>query len=38
MELLLSKDKEEDFDIDRLIKEYIFQNLDEIENIKKIYI
>jgi hypothetical protein len=35
MELLLSKDKEEDFDIDRLIKEYILQNLDEIENIKK---
>ena len=39
MELLLSQDKPEDFDINRVIKEFAFQNLDEVEqNEKKDYI
>ncbi|PLY08845.1 MAG: DUF2018 domain-containing protein [Arcobacter sp.] len=35
MELLLSKDKDEDFDINRVIKQYVFENLDEVEEMKK---
>lgn len=35
MELLLSKDKGEDFDINVFIKQYLLQNLDEVEHIKK---
>lgn len=35
MELLLSKDKGDDFDVNDLVKQYVFQNLDEIEEMKK---
>ncbi len=35
MELLLSKDKDEDFDINNVIKQYVFENIDEVEQMKK---
>jgi len=35
MQVLLSKNKSEDFDIDDIVKQYTFENLDEIKNIKK---
>ena len=35
MELLLSKDKDEKFDINRVIKQYAFENSDEVEKMKK---
>lgn len=35
MELLLSKDKGHDFDVNDLIKQYVLQNLDEVEQMKK---
>lgn len=35
MELLLSKDKDEDFDVNLLIKQYVIKNLDEVEMMKK---
>ncbi len=35
MELLLSKDKDLDFDINDVIKQYVIQNLDEVEQMKK---
>lgn len=35
MEILLSKDKDEDFDINKVIKQYVFENADEILEMKK---
>ena len=35
MEILLSKDKDEDFDINKMIKQYAFENADEIMEMKK---
>ncbi len=35
MELILSKDKNDDFDINKMIKQYILENLDEVEQMKK---
>ncbi len=35
MELLLSEGKDEDFDINRVIKQYVFENMDEVEQMKK---
>ncbi len=35
MELLLSKDKDENFDVNDLVKDYAFKNLDEVEEMKK---
>ncbi|RXJ68953.1 hypothetical protein CRV08_05850 [Halarcobacter ebronensis] len=35
MELLLSKEMDEEFDINRVIKEYVIRNLDEVEQMKK---
>lgn len=35
MELLLSKDKSDDFDINDEIRQYVLQNLDEVEQMKK---
>ena len=35
MEILLSKDKEMDFDINKVIKQYAFENMDEVEQMKK---
>ncbi|WP_320036135.1 DUF2018 family protein [Halarcobacter sp.] len=35
MEILLSKDKSEEFDINEVIKQYVIQNLDEVEQMKK---
>ena len=35
MEMLLSKDKDEDFDINRVIKQYAFENADEVNDMKK---
>jgi len=35
MELLLSKGKDENFDINKLIKQYAFENSEEIEKMKK---
>ncbi len=35
MELLLSKDKDVDFDINSVIKDYVFKNMDEVEQMKK---
>ena len=35
MEILLSKDKDEDFDINKMIKQYAFENADEIMEMHK---
>lgn len=35
MEILLSKDKDVDFDINKLIKQYVFENMEEVEEMKK---
>ena len=35
METLLSKDKDADFDINRVIKQYAFEHADEVEEVKK---
>ncbi len=35
MELLLSKDTDVDFDINRVVKQYVFENTDEVEEMKK---
>lgn len=35
MELLLSKDKDENFDVNTVVKQYVIQNLDEVEQMKK---
>ncbi len=35
MEILLSKDKDVDFDINDVVKQYVIQNLDEVEQMKK---
>jgi len=35
MELLLSKDKDVNYDINRVIKQYVFENADEVEEMKK---
>ena len=35
MELLLSKDQGPEFDINRLIKQYVFEHGDEVEEMKK---
>ncbi len=35
MELLLSQNKDENFDINRVISQYVFENSDEVENMKK---
>ena len=35
MELLLSKDKDVDFDINQVIRNFVFENLDEVEQMKK---
>lgn len=35
MELLLSKDKDEEFDVNNLIRQYVFENMDEVEQMKK---
>jgi hypothetical protein len=35
MELLLSKDKDLDFDINDVVKQYVIQNLDKVEEMKK---
>ena len=39
MEILLSKDKDEDFDINKVIKQYVFENADEVNDmVKGLYI
>ena len=39
MEILLSKDKDVDFDINKLIRQYSFENADEVnEMIKGLYL
>ncbi len=35
MELLLSKEHKDDFDINKMLKQYILENLDEVEQMKK---
>jgi len=35
MELMLSKDKDVDFDLNKMIKQYVFENGDEVEEMKK---
>ncbi len=35
MEILLSKDKDENFDVNDLVRDYAFKNLDEVEKMKK---
>jgi hypothetical protein len=35
METLLSKDKDIDFDINKMISQYVFENADEIAEMKK---
>lgn len=35
MEILLSKEKGEEFDINRVINQYAFENSDEVEQMKK---
>jgi hypothetical protein len=35
MEMLLSKDKDVDFDINDIIRQYVIENLDEVEQMKK---
>lgn len=35
MEILLSKDKDVDFDINNVIRQYVFENGDEVEEMKK---
>ena len=35
MELLLSEGKDVDFDINKVIKQYAFENMDEVEQMKK---
>ncbi|WP_419770514.1 MAG: DUF2018 family protein [Candidatus Marinarcus sp.] len=35
MELLLSKDQAEDFDINKMIHQFIFENADEVAKMKK---
>lgn len=35
MEMLLSKDKDMDFDIDKVIKQYTFENTNEVNEMKK---
>ncbi len=35
MELLLSKEKDTSFDVNDLVRQYILQNLDEVEQMKK---
>ncbi len=35
MEILLSKDEDVDFDINRVIKQYAFENADEVNDMKK---
>ena len=35
MEILLSKDKDVDFDINNVIRQYVFENGDEVEQMKK---
>ena len=35
MEILLSKDKDVDFDINKIVKQYTFENADEVNEMKK---
>lgn len=35
MEMLLSEGKGEDFDINDVVRQYVIQNLDEVEQMKK---
>jgi len=35
MEILLSKDKDMDFDINRVIKQYVLENSEEVDEMKK---
>lgn len=35
MEMLLSEGKDEDFDINNVIRQYVLENLDEVEQMKK---
>ena len=35
MEILLSKDKDINFDINRVVKQYYFENSEEVEEMKK---
>ncbi len=35
MEILLSKDRGVDFDINKMINQYVFENTDEVEEMKK---
>ncbi|NQY92913.1 MAG: DUF2018 family protein [Campylobacteraceae bacterium] len=35
MEILLSKGKDMDFDINQIIKQYVFENSEEVEEMKK---
>jgi len=35
MELMLSQDKDVDFDLNRLIQQYVFEHADEVEEMKK---
>lgn len=35
MEILLSKDKDVDFDINKVIRQYSFENADEVNDMKK---
>lgn len=35
MEILLSKDKDFDFDLNRVISQYVFENADEVDEMKK---
>ena len=35
MEILLSKEKDPNFDITRVIKQYVIENIEEVEEMKK---
>jgi hypothetical protein len=35
MEMMLSKDKDEEFDINNVVKQYVFENMDEVEEMKR---
>lgn len=35
LELLLTKDKDEDFDLNKFLAQYAFENADEVNNMKK---
>ncbi len=35
MEMMLSKDKDGEFDINNVVKQYVFENMDEVEEMKR---